>query len=548
MPEAEISAETLQILHAAVGSHVTLYTDGSSRHQSCPVTRYASYSLVADLATDDAMRLEQCQRFLTTAREPDTLQVLAKGRVQGIQGIHRAELTVIMIACETLPSFDLYTDSAVSLAALAKVRTSDACHVFSDHPDFDLLIRIFRSLKATHVFHKIKAHVDVANHACNLQLYHQLGNKRANDTAVDANQSLLPEAARELEQFHKDIFAEQQYLATVYDYILALQMVKMKVDMTNPAMGVAEQCRLHAADPLDLLSNWTPDAFWMAPRQVQGQGLESCPYGQQVAIATLKFLRQCKWPTEVYGPHEVSFDVGNLRQRFGQVSGAALMWPTSDLDDEVPRTPPRPSGSQLHSPDLSGEKARGEAPRPSPGDTPLTCATTSTASTGTGEKLRKASPGKSPITPSRTSSSQGVVVPDLEFLIDQTMREIRELETKEQIWSQPDDFLGYETQALESTLRPLPTVDPPEAPRMLRARKSTGRIESQQRQVTEVARRKAVREYLREACKPRPRALVAMVAPKLEISDAQMRRPWENSMESLSYNPLAARIHSQVIW
>mmetsp|Transcript_42524 Transcript_42524/g.92419 ORF Transcript_42524/g.92419 Transcript_42524/m.92419 type:complete len:214 (-) Transcript_42524:9-650(-) len=213
------------------------------------------------------------------------------------------------------------------------------------------------------------------------------------------------------------------------------------------------------------------------------------------------------------------------------------MLPTSDLDDEVPRTPPRPSGPggfrQLHSPALSGEKARLEAPQPSSGET------------------FRAFAGKHTITPSRTGSSPGTtaLVPDLELLIDRTMREIRELETKEQIWSQPDDSGDVSTQALELTVsQPLPTVAFPEAPGILRARKTTGGVESQQRQVTEVARRKALREYLREACKPRPKALVCMVAAKPEISDAQMRRPWENSMESLSYNPLAARLRSRVIW
>ncbi|CAL1159046.1 unnamed protein product [Cladocopium goreaui] len=53
-----------------------------------------------------------------------------------------------------------------------------------------------------------------------------------------------------------------------------------------------------------------------------------------------------------------------------------------------------------------------------------------------------------------------------------------------------------------------------------------GGVESQQRQVTEVARRKALREYLRDLA-------VCMVAAKPEISDAQMRRPWGNCPGSL---------------
>eukprot|EP00435_Cladocopium_sp_Y103_P048853 s1750_g14.t1 len=317
MPNVCVSEESKQILHRAVGQHVTLYTDGSCRHPACPSTRYASFALVADIAPDDQTRIEQCDRFLATKCEPDTLVVIAQGRVQGLQGIHRAELTVIALACESIPSFDLHTDSAVSLAAIARVRAATACHDFADHPDYDLLLRIFRTLQVTHVFHKIKAHVELDNHACNLQLYHQLGNKRANDVAIAANLQLLPEVARELEQYHRDISTEQQQLLKVYDYILALQKVKIQVDMSNPAMGVAEQCRIHATNPCELLANWAPQEFWMAPRQVQGQGLEACPYGQQVAIATLKFLRQCQWPTLEYGPLPEPVGISWLEIAFG---------------------------------------------------------------------------------------------------------------------------------------------------------------------------------------------------------------------------------------
>eukprot|EP00435_Cladocopium_sp_Y103_P074766 s399_g51.t1 len=317
MPEPAITDEVRRTLFRALGQHVTLYTDGSSRHQASPTTRYASYAMVVDLAPDGATRMTQASRFLATNKEPDTLQVIAQGRVSGLQGIHRAELTVITLACENFVSFDLYTDSSVSLSALETVRNATACHAFADHPEYDLMLRLYSSLKPTHTFHKIKAHVGLATHPCNMQLYHQLGNKCANDAAIAANRNLLPEAASELEQYHVDISTDQHKLATVYDYIIALQTVKMKVDMSNPAMGVAEQCRLHATDPFQLLAAWTPQEFWMPPRMVQGQGLQACPYGQQVAYATLKFLRQCQWPTVEFGPLPEPVGISWLGIAFG---------------------------------------------------------------------------------------------------------------------------------------------------------------------------------------------------------------------------------------
>eukprot|EP00435_Cladocopium_sp_Y103_P037101 s2908_g9.t1 len=302
MPTVEVSEDAKHILHNVSGQGLTLYSDASCLFQSHPTTRYASFALIADLASDDATRLQQADRFLATGQEPDTLQPIVQGRVQGRQGIHRAELSAIVVACEGFSGFNLHTDSATTLAAIDRVRQAQHPSEFEDHPDFDLLLRLFQALQPTHVFHKIKAHVTLESHPCNLQLYHQLGNKKANDVAIAANSHLFPEAVREFNQFHADVLAEQKSLACVYDYVIALQMVKIKVDLQNPHTAVAEQCRLHTTDPCKLFSEWMPDEYWTAPRPVQGQGLEMCPYGQQVAYATLKFLMKCQWPTQQFGP------------------------------------------------------------------------------------------------------------------------------------------------------------------------------------------------------------------------------------------------------
>lgn len=142
----------------------------------------------------------------------------------------------------------------------------------------------------------------------------------------------------------------------------------------------------------------------------------------------------------------------------------------------------------------------------------------------------------------------GVVPSNLEALIDQTIRDIQTLETQEQLWSHPDpDDHFVEDDSKAERFGPLPPVEVPQPPLIPRARKATGDAEKQ-RARAEAERRKAVREYLKEACKPTLRPRSPYVAPKLDLLDSEQRRPWENSMESLSLYPLEAKICSQVIW
>ena len=209
IPEPAIPEATQNLLRATISGPLILYSDGSSEHQAHPQTRFASYALVADLAANNEMRLQQADRFLATKVEPETLQTLLTGRVHGTQGIHRAELTVVVIACEHFAQMQLHTDSAVTLSAVDQVRHANAIADFCDHSEFDLLCRLFKVLRPTHQFFKIKAHVELHGHPCNLQLYHQLGNKKANDEAIHANHTLLPDVYSELRHYHADILKKK---------------------------------------------------------------------------------------------------------------------------------------------------------------------------------------------------------------------------------------------------------------------------------------------------------------------------------------------------
>ena len=188
---------------------------------------------------------------------------------------------------------------------------------------------------------------------------------------------------------------------------------------------------------------------------------------------------------------------------------------------EVPRTPPRAEGATCGS-------ERHESCRKAPGSK-------AHCSASPGEKARKL-----PI------PSPGGSVPELDSLIDQTLREIQELESQEEMWSKP---AIRDLEVVDTKHAPLPPVDPPKAPFILRAKKTIGGAEERlERCAAEQKRRGEIRAYLKEACKPVRRPLMPMQVPKVEISDSEMRRPWEASIETLSYNPLKSQIRSQVIW
>ena len=68
------------------------YSDGSCQFQNSPNTRFAAYSLVADLCINDDMRAQQANMYIATGKFPDTLVKIGAARCGGEQHIGRAEL------------------------------------------------------------------------------------------------------------------------------------------------------------------------------------------------------------------------------------------------------------------------------------------------------------------------------------------------------------------------------------------------------------------------------------------------------------------------
>ncbi|CAL1159213.1 unnamed protein product [Cladocopium goreaui] len=301
LPEAVMPAQACQQL--AQMNHASgpyLYSDGSCRYPAATETRFAAYALIADVAPDDQCRQAQAMRFLTTQEHPDTLTPLAHGRLPDKQTIHRAELMIIVLATETLPAFQLYTDSSVAKSAFEKATMASSTQSFIDNPHYDLMCRIFVAKKQGHKVHKIKAHRELQKLTDLLDIYHGLGNQKADGQAAHALNTSMPEILSELEAYHVSVHQDQTHLSQVFNYILALQNARARAQAVTKAYMPTEEVQ---NDPVSFLGAWTADELWSPPRrQLQNQGLRDCAFGLQVAWACQQWLLTCKWPTTYVGP------------------------------------------------------------------------------------------------------------------------------------------------------------------------------------------------------------------------------------------------------
>ena len=155
---------------------------------------------------------------------PPSLKTLTVGRLPGIQDIHRAELYAIVVIIERFCNTIIYTDSATTLSLLQQVASATDSAEFAMAPHFDLLVRLWTSWHLGHrVFHKIKAHAEHEHGISHLQLYRHLGNKLANDSAIDACANLFPGVVATLEEACMNQKEQQKHLTDLFSFHLETQ-------------------------------------------------------------------------------------------------------------------------------------------------------------------------------------------------------------------------------------------------------------------------------------------------------------------------------------
>lgn len=183
--EQEMHSRIQAIDHT--GRSLVFFTDGSCYHPTLPEFRYAAFSVVMDCAESDEERCQHALRYHQTGLLPTSLRTLAAGRLPGLQDIHRAELFAIVTVMERYCNTTIHTDSAATLSQLQLIADATEVTDFAMAPHFDLMIRLWKVWNmGTRVFHKVRAHAEHQTEGPLLQQYAQLGNKLANDSAIQA--------------------------------------------------------------------------------------------------------------------------------------------------------------------------------------------------------------------------------------------------------------------------------------------------------------------------------------------------------------------------
>eukprot|EP00438_Fugacium_kawagutii_P027042 Skav210710 [mRNA] locus=scaffold1582:138841:140232:+ [translate_table: standard] len=275
------------------------YTDGSCQFPALPAGRYASFAIILDTAFSDEERVEQVERYHATGQLPQTLQLLAQGRVPGRQDIHRAELLALVLIVESFEQAVFHTDSQVAISALQLVREG-AFGDLQKHPDFDLLCRLQHSLKPTHVVRKIKAHQTICLSMDPMEAYHVLGNQMANDTAIHTACHANDSFAHELQQRASELEATQLAYRKVLEYVVALQTARAQASQ-GEVFNLVSSSGPNLLDPSARFLSWNPHPCWSIQEQLDLRWLGACAWSEELAVAAISFLQDCAWPLEQEG-------------------------------------------------------------------------------------------------------------------------------------------------------------------------------------------------------------------------------------------------------
>ncbi|CAE7944235.1 hypothetical protein AK812_SmicGene23436 [Symbiodinium microadriaticum] len=131
---------------------------------------------------------------------------------------------------------------------------------------------------------------------------------------------------------------------------------------------------------------------------------------------------------------------------------------------------------------------------------------------------------------------------ELEELIDKTISEIQELESQERLFLLQESDSSQDARAeLRQNFSKVDVPSPPQIPRAKRP-VTTGAREA------EVEAVEHCRRFLAQACRPQVKIRTPYAVPKFDLTDVELRHPFEKSLESMSFDPLQFRILRRSAW
>lgn len=155
-------------------------------------------------------------------------QVFYASAILPIGRKHTDALFAILWVCERFSNTVIHSDSTVALAAVQTCMSHDA--LTQDMEDLDLLVRLRAVLHVGwRTFHKVQAHAETDTDITWLTLFHRLGNKKANDSAILANQHLQPEFVADLQKMHEEVDRHKTKLLQLFG--MHLQIIRRHADL-----------------------------------------------------------------------------------------------------------------------------------------------------------------------------------------------------------------------------------------------------------------------------------------------------------------------------
>eukprot|EP00438_Fugacium_kawagutii_P005146 Skav207840 [mRNA] locus=scaffold3025:85744:89028:+ [translate_table: standard] len=296
-PEPELApAQCDQILGLYGEATPVFYTDGSCAYPDQPVIRFASYSVIADLAVTEVRRQHLAAQFKQTSRLPDTLVPIAVARLSGRQVIHRAELVAVLWIFAHFDRALVHSDSSFVLLWVEKLQAGYWDTDVFMHDDYDLLKRLKAVLRPAHQVLKVKAHQDchlVVDHS---QCYRALGNHVADLYAGKTNRDLLPEAAQVLHDYAAQYLEQMSDMRAFYSYLVQFNYARIQAGGSTQDGSSQDAPPVH--NLLAQMNDWHADGDWTCPAQVCEDWLSASCWGIQLMWVMHSFLRSCQWPSD----------------------------------------------------------------------------------------------------------------------------------------------------------------------------------------------------------------------------------------------------------
>ena len=282
------------------GHTPVFYTDGSCQFPQMITARFAAFAIIIDLATSDSDRRDAALLYQSQGVSPVSLATLLISRCPGDQRIGRAELFAIICILETFPEAVVYSDSACSIAKFCRCRLGDSLSQFVNSEDFDLVQRLHGALRPSHQVIKVAAHSDIRKTLDPLQAYHQLGNEKANDMAIQACWQLHQPFVKECDEYAKQLDFRSKHLRSLYDMLLQLQehraiLHSRAVATKEVTELVTTRCRQSFEQQL---IDWVSQSPW-SPPAIRVSRIQCASWGPLYGAAMQEWMSLCVWPSDL---------------------------------------------------------------------------------------------------------------------------------------------------------------------------------------------------------------------------------------------------------